>query len=423
MTDGLEGLRFKPEERLQLETIIPDELTVTEARRLLHELQVQRNFTSAILDTSGALVVLLDPDGRIVSFNRACEKTTGYSFEEVKGQLFWDLFLIQEEMEQVKIVFDDLKAGHFPNEHENYWLTKDGRRRWITWSNTAMLDESGNVEYVIGTGIDSTDRKQMHDALVSSERRVRLLNEHILNMLMVMSHDIRGPLVAMAATLKLLLRGSYGKVSESVGNTLKDLMSRAVQLLGIAEDCLGKAHVVEGSMEIQAEMLDLRQDIIDAVLDELSNEIERANITIDNRLGAIPAGTIPIHANRVWIKVVFRNLFKNAIKYGGKGCTIAFGFEDHDSFYRLNVYNSGKPVPEEKRDRLFTKFDRMEASPPGSPEGMGLGLYLIREIILKHGGDIWYEGKPDGSDFIFTIPKNQGDEPEPSAAVDFEMES
>jgi len=141
------------------------------------------------------------------------------------------------------------------------------------------------------------------------------------------------------------------------------------------------------------------------VLDELSADIQQGHITIDNRLGAIPAGTIPINASKIWLKTVFRNLFKNAIRYGGKCCTIAFGFEDCTTHYRLNVYNSGSPVPEEDRERLFTKFGRIETDVEHPTDGIGLGLYLIRDIIRKHGGDIWYEARPDGSDFIFTLPR------------------
>ena len=109
-----------------------------------------------------------------------------------------------------------------------------------------------------------------------------------------MSHDIRGPLVSIAATLKLLMRGSFGRMDESVWNTVSDLMARVRHLIGIAEDCLGSAHSLEGALRKKRNSIDLRQDIIDAVLDEVSNEIEQRRIVIDNRLGAIPAGTIPI---------------------------------------------------------------------------------------------------------------------------------
>jgi PAS domain S-box-containing protein len=132
----------------------------TERMRTDEALCKERDFTSAVLDTAGALVVVLDREGRIVRFNRACERTTGYSLDEVRGRLLWDLFVIPDEVKQVKAVFEELQAGQFPNEHENYWLTKDGDRRLVAWSNTAILGTDGTVEYVVGTGLDVTERRQ-----------------------------------------------------------------------------------------------------------------------------------------------------------------------------------------------------------------------------------------------------------------------
>ncbi|NPV06494.1 MAG: PAS domain S-box protein [Anaerolineae bacterium] len=138
---------------------------VTEHRQAQHALQRERDFISAILDTVGTLVVVLDPQGRIVRFNRACEQATGYAFGEVEGKRFWELFLLREEAQAVKEVFRDLVAGQFPNEHENHWVRRDGDLRLIAWSNTALLDETGAVEYVIGTGVDVTERRRAEDAL------------------------------------------------------------------------------------------------------------------------------------------------------------------------------------------------------------------------------------------------------------------
>jgi len=193
-------------------------------------------------------------------------------------------------------------------------------------------------------------------------------------------------------------------MDNSVKNTVIDLRGRIERLLGVAEDCLGKVSAVAGEVFFKRKVLDVREDIIDPVLDELSGEIEKNNIVIDNRLGAIPARQILIKADKVWLKIVFRNLFSNAIKHGGKGCVMAFGCEDCGSHYKLNVYNSGAPIPENLRDNLFTKFHRIEKGGELISEGMGLGLYLTKQIIQKHGGEIWYEPKEWGSNFVLTLP-------------------
>ncbi|MEH2042858.1 response regulator [Nostoc sp.] len=127
-------------------------------RKLTEEtLNQERNFISAVLDTASALVIVIDTQGQIVRFNQACEQITGYSFDEVKGRHFWNLFLLPEQVEQVKAVFEQLRIGEGPNEYENYWVAKDGSQRLIAWTNTTLQDYKGYVEYIVATGIDITD--------------------------------------------------------------------------------------------------------------------------------------------------------------------------------------------------------------------------------------------------------------------------
>jgi PAS domain S-box-containing protein len=126
-------------------------------RQAEQALRRERDFIDRVLATADVLVVVLDPQGRIVRFNQACQAATGYRFDEVRGRAFWDLFIAPEEADGVRAVFADLQAGLFPNSHENHWLTRDGGQRRIEWSNTCLLDEDGDVEFVIGTGVDVTE--------------------------------------------------------------------------------------------------------------------------------------------------------------------------------------------------------------------------------------------------------------------------
>jgi len=136
-----------------------------ELRRANQALQREQSFSSAVLETAGALVVVVDRDGRIVRFNQAAEEITGWASEEVENRFFWDHFLVEEEVDAVRRVFQNLTEGQFPNHHENTWLTKSGDRRLINWSNTALVDDEGTVEYVIATGIDVTERRRAEGQL------------------------------------------------------------------------------------------------------------------------------------------------------------------------------------------------------------------------------------------------------------------
>ncbi|NET31584.1 MAG: PAS domain S-box protein [Cyanothece sp. SIO1E1] len=138
-------------------------------------LRQERNLVSAVLTVAGALVVVLDPQGRIVRFNQTCTQVTGYSFDEVRGQCVWDVLVPEAEQAAVRTVFTALRDGHFPNDYDNHWRTKDGELRLIAWANTALFDDQDRVEYVIGTGIDITERRQAENALKQQAEHEQLL--------------------------------------------------------------------------------------------------------------------------------------------------------------------------------------------------------------------------------------------------------
>ena len=136
----------------------------------------EAEFSSTVLGTLGALVVVLDPAGRIVRFNRSCEAVTGYRFAEVEGQLLWDLFIPPEEAAGVRAEWGRLAAGEFPSQHENHWLTRGGGRRLIVWSNTCLVNERGDVAHVIATGVDITEQHAAEERLRLNEGRLAALH-------------------------------------------------------------------------------------------------------------------------------------------------------------------------------------------------------------------------------------------------------
>lgn len=164
-----------------------------EREKAERSLKQERDFTNAVIDTAGALVVVMDPEGRILRFNRAAEQLSGYSLAEVKNRLLWDLGLIPpEDVPGVKQAFEQLKGNYslFLNRHENFWRTKQGALRLISWSNTALINAAGEVEFVMGTGIDITDRKLAELALKESEERYRDLFENATDL--IQSVDAEG---------------------------------------------------------------------------------------------------------------------------------------------------------------------------------------------------------------------------------------
>lgn len=150
---------------------------ITQRKHSELELKQERDFSAAVLDTVGALVAVLNRKGHIISFNRTCEEVTGYSSSEAKGRQIGEFLLAPEEEAAVKAVFAQLVAGQVPNQYENYWVTKEGLYRRISWSNTALYDAQGEVKYIIATGIDLTEQQQAQAKLQRQHQQAQLLAE------------------------------------------------------------------------------------------------------------------------------------------------------------------------------------------------------------------------------------------------------
>ena len=140
-------------------------------------LQEERDFNNSVLNTADALVIVLDRQGRIVRFNRACERMSGYPAEHVLGRLVWEVIVPHEEIEGVKAVFQRLVSGEPPVHYENHVHGSDGRRRLVAWSNTVLTNENGEVRNIIATGIDITRQRAMVRALRASEERYHRMME------------------------------------------------------------------------------------------------------------------------------------------------------------------------------------------------------------------------------------------------------
>jgi PAS domain S-box-containing protein len=136
------------------------EVDITELKQAEGVLHQERNLLSAILDTVGALVVVLDCEGRIIRLNRACEELTGYSFHEARGKPIWELFVAPSEAEQFKRLLRQISATTSRTEYESCWITRDGTPRTIAWSAALLPAAKQTPDYVIASGIDVTDQKR-----------------------------------------------------------------------------------------------------------------------------------------------------------------------------------------------------------------------------------------------------------------------
>jgi PAS domain S-box-containing protein len=164
-------------------------------QRIESALIVERNFVSTVLDTVDALVAVFDTAGRIVRFNRACEATSGYDFPSMVGRYLWDKLIPRSDVPRAIEDFERLRAEGRPIAFENQWLHRDGSLRRIAWSASPLLDENGQINFIIATGVDVTVQRVAEATLRESEARYRQLVEGSLGM--VCTHDMRGIILSV----------------------------------------------------------------------------------------------------------------------------------------------------------------------------------------------------------------------------------
>jgi PAS domain S-box-containing protein len=134
-----------------------------------------QRFTQALLSSVEAVVIVLSPDYRIVDLNKSAERVFGFTLQEVRQRPIWSAFLVPEEASTVKAELHKLSSAAEPLDIETFVLTKHADRRRIDWTFVVTRDKNGNVESLLGTGIDITEKKQLETLLEQSKKTLEKL--------------------------------------------------------------------------------------------------------------------------------------------------------------------------------------------------------------------------------------------------------
>jgi diguanylate cyclase (GGDEF)-like protein/PAS domain S-box-containing protein len=196
----------------------------------------EKDFISAILDSIGAIVIVLDAEGRLARFNAAASAVSGYSSAEIDAHGSLDFLVPSEQRQEVLTAIDRLAVDESGSQRENEWVRKDGSRRHIAWANTAVRDDDGVIRYTIATGVDITERKRLenelahkalHDPLTGLPNR-RLLMDRLEHALLSRNRSETG--------LLFLDMDDFKTVNDRLGHDVGD------QVLMVVAERLG--HVV-----------------------------------------------------------------------------------------------------------------------------------------------------------------------------------
>ncbi len=355
-------------------------------------------------------IFLLDPTGRISSWNEGAARIKGYSAQEIIGKHF-SVFYAADDVSAGKPDWELVVAadvGRF--EDEGWRVRKDGSRFWANVVITALRDSTGGLRGFGKVTRDLTLRRQAEiDRLERERREADVLRSHAARLaelekakadfLNLASHELRGPLAVARGYVSMVIDGSL----------------QPAQFLEVAPIVQWKLAQMEGLVGKMLETARLDYDhlhlsIGDVNLPDLARQqVEKASLLLTpaHRM-TVDYGSDPelmVRGDRDRLASVVWNLLENAIKYSPEGGAVHVLVTHRMGRAFVSIADTGIGIEQEDFPRLFTRFTRLEHPATTSVGGTGLGLFLSREIARRHSGDILVESTPGkGSRFTLSLP-------------------
>ncbi|MEA2642543.1 MAG: hypothetical protein QOF51_3937 [Chloroflexota bacterium] len=376
-------------------TVAAEELRLSEERfRLL---------VSSVRDYA---IFMLDPDGRVSSWNEGAQRIKGYTAADIIGRHF-SQFYPPEDLEAGKPAMElevALAEGRF--EDEGWRVRKDGTMFWANVIITALFDSEGQHVGFAKVTRDLTERRraEVERLQLAQEQAGRAAAEAALKVreefLSAAAHELKTPITSLRMFAQLATRQleRTGEVdADLVARTLRGIDQHSAKLASLVDQLLDIARFENGRLSINRQEADL-VEIVRGVVD-------RARPTTTHHVLSVSAPpSVPWPVDALRIEQVVTNLVNNAIKYSPVGGDVRVEINPLPAGeVEVAVVDQGIGVAPEHREHIFERFYQVSTSDYYA--GMGLGLYISHEIVELHGGTLRAEyPAAGGSRFIVTLP-------------------
>jgi len=232
------------------------------------------------------------------------------------------------------------------------------------------------------------------------DERLQAVTKNYMDMLGFVAHELKNPLSSAIMGLYTVKDGYLGELSPAQKEAL-DAVGRSLDYFHeMIKNYLELSRAERGELKVNKQRLAVHS-VVEPVIESLKQELERRKMMIRNN---IPAG-LCVEADRDLLRIVYDNLLSNAVKYGREGGNVVLDAQESSDEVVLSVYNEGPGIPKDKMALLFKKFGRLDNPAFVGRTGTGLGLFICKEIVEKHGGRIWVESEEGKwAKFIFTLP-------------------
>jgi PAS domain S-box-containing protein len=361
-----------------------------------------RRFQLLVESVKDYAIFILDPSGRVSTWNPGAQRIKGYTSDEIVGKHF-SIFYPPQAVAEGKCDLElEVAAREGRFEEEGWRLRKDGSRFWANVTITTLRDSNDGVLGFAKVTQDLTQRREAEAASRAlAEQRAALaekarIQEFQERFLAILGHDLRNPLASIDMGLGILREQISDPASTRI---LTRVLSSSGRMSRMIEQILDLTRSrLAGGLELDLRPMDLRGTLV-KIVDELRTAHPGRSIELDVR-------SFGILGDPDRMEQVFSNLIGNAILHGDPATPVVIRAELEQDFVRLAIHNFGEPIPAEIQPKVFDPFRRGEReSRTSKTSGLGLGLYISWEIVRGHGGTIEVESSVDrGTTFNVRLP-------------------
>jgi len=366
-----------------------------EVRGALRE--TEERFQVLVEGVEDHALILLDPAGRITTWNTGAERITGYAAEEIVGRHYSCLTRRAAEDPAAAPAPADpaLPAQGERRETEGWRVRKDGSRFYADVVVSTLRDGSGNLKGYAKVMRDITSQRRAREELKVRARDLARSNADLEQFAYVAAHDLKEPLRMVASFTELLRERYRGRLDPEADEYIEFASGGARRMQELIDALLNYSRVgTRGGEFAPTDLAAVAREVVGTL--RLSIEEKGAEVQID----ALP--TLSVDTSQM--AQLFQNLIGNALKFHSDAPPrIHLSARRTGKQWEFSVRDNGIGIEPQHQERIFVIFQRLHGA--GRYPGTGIGLSICKKIVERHDGRIWFESAPGaGTRFLFTLP-------------------
>ena len=362
--------------------------------RILRE---KEQVLKTVIEQMPMAVFAHDLEGRFVLVNKAAEKDTGYSRDELLSMKVSDIDQDSATRNDQQHIWKELEFGS--RQHiTTYHRKKEGKTYPVEIFITATVLKNRPV--LIAMAQDISERLENEKVIKEREEQLRKANETKDKFFSIIAHDLRNPFNSLVGISELLIDHIEEGDIQNLSVFLKILHNTAIQGTNLLDNLLTWSRSQSGTIQFNPKYINLKE-LVDESLMLLENVAHQKQLRTENSIN----NNLIIYGDLDMLRTILRNLITNALKYTANGGFIQIFSECFENCYFVYVKDSGVGMDDAVISKLFKAGENISTAGTNDEKGTGLGLILCKEFVDKHGGEIGATSEPGkGSTFWFSIP-------------------